>query len=238
MSVRTLSNFPQIIIFSYIIMSEIEEEIFEETATKEPEPKKKKPRKKRVISEAQRKQMLENLRKGRETSKKNRQARGQAKKVLKDKAKKNIDAIISGKEEVIEKSEPIVETAPIEKVATIAKGDFVKSLPKQKGDTGKSSPIRTSDLTAQQILLERIEELKKENLTLREKRKIKKEIAKVEKVIEREEKVVEKKVETVEKVIEKNEFMPRRPSGRSTPINIVNSTAPTKNVSTFRRPRW
>ena len=225
--VPRLSNFPQIIIFSYIIMSEIEEEIFEETATKEPEPKKKKPRKKRVISEAQRKQMLENLRKGRETSKKNRQARGQAKKVLKDKAKKNIDAIISGKEEVIEKSEPIVETAPIEKVATIAKEE-IKKTPK----------IKTSDLTAQQILLERIEELKKENLTLREKRKIKKEIAKVEKVIEREEKVVEKKVETVEKVIEKNEFMPRRPSGRSTPINIVNSTAPTKNVSTFRRPRW
>ena len=229
MSVRTLSNFPQIIIFSYIIMSEIEEEIFEETATKEPEPKKKKPRKKRVISEAQRKQMLENLRKGRETSKKNRQARGQAKKVLKDKAKKNIDAIISGKEEIIEKSEPepIVEIAPIEKVATIAKEE-IKKTPK----------IKTSDLTAQQILLERIEELKKENLTLREKRKIKKEIAKVEKVIEREEKVVEKKVETVEKVIEKNEFMPRRPSGRSTPINIVNSNAPAKNVSTFRRPRW
>tara|TARA_R110000764_G_scaffold128671_3_gene216435 strand:+ start:223 stop:801 length:579 start_codon:yes stop_codon:yes gene_type:complete len=192
-------------------MSEIEEEIFEETATKEPEPKKKKPRKKRVISEAQRKQMLENLRKGRETSKKNRQARGQAKKVLKDKAKKNIDAIISGKEEIIEKSEPepIVEIAPIEKVATIAKEE-IKKTPK----------IKTSDLTAQQILLERIEELKKENLTLREKRKIKKEIAKVE------------------KVIEKNEFMPRRPSGRSTPINIVNSNAPAKNVSTFRRPRW
>ena len=90
------------------------------------------------------------------------------------------------------------------------------------------------DLTAQEILLQRIEELKQENLTLREKRKIKKEIAKVEKVIEKEEKKKEVVVVKEEVV---NEFTPRRPCGQSAPIPIV-SNRPIKNVSTFRRPRW
>ena len=199
-------------------MSEVEEEIFEETATKEPEPKKKKPKKKRVISEAQRKQMLENLRKGRATSKRNRQARGQAKKLIKEKVKRNIDAVLSGKD-LVEKEEKV----PIEKVATFAKEE-IKKLPK----------YIAKDLTAQEILLQRIEELKQENLTLREKRKIKKEIAKVEKVIEKEEKKKEVVVVKEEVV---NEFTPRRPCGQSAPIPIV-SNRPIKNVSTFRRPRW
>ena len=203
-------------------MSEVEEEIFEETATKEPEPKKKKPKKKRVISEAQRKQMLENLRKGRETSKRNRQARGQAKKLIKEKVKRNIDAVLSGKD-LVEKEEKV----PIEKVATFAKEE-IKKQPK----------YIAKDLTAQEILLQRIEELKQENLTLREKRKIKKEIAKVEKVIEKEVAKEEKKKEVVvvkEEVV--NEFTPRRPCGQSAPIPIVHNR-PMRNVSTFRRPRW
>jgi len=209
-------------------MSEVEEEIFEETASKEPEPKKKKPKKKRVISEAQRKQMLENLRKGRETSKRNRQARGQAKKVLKEKAKKNIDAIISGKEPIEKKEPEKKEIVPIEKVATFPKEE-IKKLPK----------FIAKDLTAQEILLQRIEELKQENLTLREKRKIKKEIAKVEKVIEKEEKKKEEVVVKEEVVKEEvvNEFTPRRPCGQSAPIPIA-SNRPIKNISTFRRPRW
>tara|TARA_R110002096_G_scaffold102151_4_gene225745 strand:- start:1259 stop:1867 length:609 start_codon:yes stop_codon:yes gene_type:complete len=202
-------------------MSEVEEEIFEETATKEPEPKRKKPKKKRVISEAQRKQMLENLRKGRETSKRNRQARGQAKKLIKEKVKRNIDAVLSGKD-LVEKDEK-EEKVPIEKVATFAKEE-IKKLPK----------YIAKDLTAQEILLQRIEELKQENLTLREKRKIKKEIAKVEKVIEKEEKKKEVVVVKEEVV---NEFTPRRACGQSAPIPIV-SNRPIKNVSTFRRPRW
>ena len=162
--------------------------------------------------------MLENLRKGRETSKRNRQARGQAKKLIKEKVKRNIDAVLSGKD-LVEKEEKV----PIEKVATFAKEE-IKKQPK----------YIAKDLTAQEILLQRIEELKQENLTLREKRKIKKEIAKVEKVIEKEEKKKEVVVVKEEVV---NEFTPRRACGQSAPIPIV-SNRPIKNVSTFRRPRW
>lgn len=138
------------------IYGDLPEEEPEEPEPPKPKPKKK--RKKRVLTEEERERMLDNLRRGRETSRKNRQKRAEAKKALSRKAKENIDKIVKGKADIEPTKEKEPEPEPEPKKATV----------KPKVAREKTPKKRQNELSAQQILLGQLNELKEENKRLRD----------------------------------------------------------------------